>query len=74
MLHSNRFFCSSSKTLKSPIESDRVTQYRFIPAADQGPEGKPDTWAVESAIWIYGAIGQYQVGQQYRFNLTPTEG
>jgi hypothetical protein len=68
-----KLFCSLSETLKSPIESDRVTKYRFVPAPHSGPEGKPDTWSVDDVIWIYGAIGQYQVGQQYEFNLSRNE-
>lgn len=68
-----KLVCIGQELLLSPVETDRVTKYRFIPAPSAGPEGKPGTWWAESAIWVYGAMGLYQVGMQYEFNLSPIE-
>lgn len=66
--------CMMVDKLLSPVDADRVAKYLFVPAPDNGPIGKPDTFELQSAVFIYGAIGQFQTGQQYEFNLTPTEG
>jgi hypothetical protein len=69
----SKLMCISQELLLSPVEADRVTKYRFIPAPNTGPEGKPGSWWAESAVWIYGAMGLYQVGKQYEFNLSLNE-
>lgn len=62
--------CMSSQQLLSPVEEDRVCKYRFRPDPKGGPEGKPGTFFLDEAVWVYGPIGLYQPGQKYEFTLS----
>lgn len=62
--------CVLSENLLSPVAEDRVCRYRFHPDPKGGPEGKPGTFSLDDAIWIFGQIGLYQVGQKYEFSLS----